>query len=94
MREGGGLAGYPAQTEARADVIIGGLQSTVIEAERFGHAILQVEFAIIMRGKMPGGERLCGVGIEVAAIEETARVAAHEAALSATPPSRTKRRSQ
>ena len=75
--EGGGLAGDAAQAEARAGVEVGGLQPSVVEPERFGHAILEVELAIVM-ARRGGGRRGAGlVGIELAAVEEVARIGAH-----------------
>ena len=63
--EGGHLARHAAQAEARIAVIIGGLQPAVVEPERFGQAILEVEFAIVMRGEVARGEALRLVGIEL-----------------------------
>ena len=93
MGEGGCLAGHSAQAEARRAVIVGGLQATVVEAERLARAVLQIELAIIVSRQMLGGEPPRAIGIE-AAVEEPARVDGHAARLSAGPPMSTKRRSQ
>ena len=77
MGEGGRFAGDAAQAEARAGVIIGGLQPAVVEAERLVTSILEVELAIVVRGEMPRGERGRLGGIE-RAIEKVARVGCHE----------------
>ena len=95
MGEGGHFAGDAAQAEARTGVIVGGLQPPVVEAERLGHAILEVKLAVVVAGEMLRGERGGLGGIEPGAVEEVARRRRHElAAVSAGPPSSTKRRSQ
>ena len=92
--EGGRLAGDAAQAEARGAVIIGGLQSPIVEAEGLARAILKVELAIVVARQMLRREPPRRIRIE-AAVEEMAGVGGnHAALLSAGPPSRTKRRSQ
>ena len=95
MGESGGLAGHAAQAEARAGVEVGGLQAAVVEPERLGDAILEVELAIVVAGQMLCGERGGLGGIEAIAVEEVARVdRSSSCGWSAGPPSSTKRRSQ
>ena len=63
--EGGGLAGDAAQPEARAGVIVGGLQPPVVEPERLARAVLEIELAIVVAGEMRRGEALRAVGSRV-----------------------------
>ena len=87
----------PVQAEALPDMIVGGLQAAVVESEGFAAAILEIQFAIVVAGKMAGGEAARLVGIERCRVEEAAGVLGpHQAAApsSAGPPARTKRRSQ
>ena len=92
--EGGGFAGHAAKPEAGSAMIIGGLQSPIVEAEGLARAILKVELAIVAARQMLRREPPRRIRIE-AAVEEVAGVGlVHAALLSAGPPSSTKRRSQ
>ncbi len=94
VRESGGLAGHPAQPEARRAVIIGGLQPAVVEAERLAGAVLEIELSVVVSGKMRRGETPGAVRVE-RTVKETPRIErGHAASLSAGPPMKTKRRSQ
>src|SRR6185369_6422225 len=93
MSEGCRFASHSAKAEARGAVVVGGLQTAVVEAEGLTRAILKEELTVVARGQMLGREPLRAVRIE-ASVEEAAGVGGHAASRSAGPPSRTKRRSQ
>ena len=94
VRERRGLAGYAAKTEPRAAVIISSLQPAVVEAERLAGAVLKVKFAVIVAGKMPGGETPRAIWVQAPVQEPPGIGHSHADLRSAGPPSRTKRRSQ
>ena len=75
MGKAGHLARHAAQTKARIGRIVGGLQSTVVEAEALARAILQIEFAVVALAERLRGQAARAIGIEQAGtVEEAAGV--------------------
>ena len=77
-------------------MIIGHLQPAVVEDECLARTVLEIELAIVGDGQMFRRETLGAIEVERAVpVEEAAGiVGGHACPLSATPPLRTKRRSQ
>jgi hypothetical protein len=95
--EGGHFAHHAAQAEAGGDIIVGGLQPAIVEAERLVDGVLKVKLPVVMGSEVLVGEAL-GLGRIERPVEKRARVCVHAACgaspVSAGPPSSTKRRSQ
>ena len=64
VREAGGLARDAAQAEALRGIEAGVLQTAIVEREGFGHAVLEIEFAIVAAGERLIDERLGAGRIE------------------------------
>ena len=77
MGEGGRLAGHAAQAEARAGVEVGRLQPAVVEAERLGDPILEIELAIVMARRGASAASAAASAGSSAAIEKVAGIHGH-----------------
>jgi hypothetical protein len=72
------LARNTAQAKSGGGGIIRRLQPAIIKAERFGGAILEIEFPIVASGKQLRGQAARGFGVKpVRAVQERAGITGH-----------------